>query len=58
MYDLAAQLWNLEPRGAGFVEIRRRLTRLFAMDTLSAPGQALVATSSPASVWSGGTLVS
>ncbi len=28
VYDLAAELWNVEPRGAEFVELRRRLSEL------------------------------
>jgi hypothetical protein len=29
VYDLAAALWHIEPRGAGFVAVRERLTAMF-----------------------------
>lgn len=28
IYDLAAQLWSIEPRGAGFIELRARLSEV------------------------------
>jgi hypothetical protein len=32
IYDLAAELWSIDPRGSGFLELRRRLSDRFGSD--------------------------